>query len=105
MLLTSFTLQLLAQAQLREAPVTLGQSYVVLNGPWRLDTGDDLGWADPNFDDSAWETADLTTPPRGHVPRWVARRRGSPGTLCSNDCERSFQSYYAAHSRFPVRPC
>jgi hypothetical protein len=62
--------------------VTLGQSVVALNGPWKFHTGDNALWAEPYFDDSAWETVDLT-PPRGahdgdvglngYVPGWQAR--------------------------------
>jgi hypothetical protein len=33
----------------------LGQSDVKLNGFWQFHTGDDLGWASPSLDDSAWE--------------------------------------------------
>jgi hypothetical protein len=64
------------------APITLGQSVVPLNGPWKFHTGDDPRWADPSFDDSFWETIDLTPLPgahdadvglTGYVPGWTAR--------------------------------
>src|SRR6202451_3198843 len=50
------------------AQVTLGQSAVLLNGPWKFSVGDSpidpkTGqplWAEPEFDDSKWETVDLT---------------------------------------------
>jgi hypothetical protein len=60
--------------------IAIGESVVALNGPWKFHTGDDLRWADPNFDDSAWETVDLTAPPgahdsdvglSGYVPGWA----------------------------------
>lgn len=63
-------------------PVTLGQSVVALNGPWRFHIGDDPRWADPSFDDSNWETVDLTgtsqttvpgVPVPGFVSGWTAR--------------------------------
>jgi hypothetical protein len=70
-------------------PITLGQSVVNLNGPWKFHTGDGTTWADPNFDDSAWESVDLTAPPgahdddvglTGYVPGWGARgHRGYSG--------------------------
>jgi len=44
-------------------PITIGRSVVALNGPWKFHIGDGPGWADPNFDDSDWETMDLTPPP------------------------------------------
>jgi serine phosphatase RsbU (regulator of sigma subunit) len=68
------------------AQVTLGQATVALNGPWKFRTGDNLQWADPEFDDSAWGTMDLTPPPgsydpitgnSGFVPGWTTR--GFPG--------------------------
>ncbi len=48
--------------------VTLGQSVVALNGPWKFHVGDDPRWADSNFDDSQWETVDLTPTPQTTVP-------------------------------------
>lgn len=33
----------------------LGRATVNLNGPWQFHEGDNLGWAQPGFDDSAWE--------------------------------------------------
>lgn len=66
--------------------ITLGQSIVALNGPWKFHIGDNPAWADPNFDDSQWETVDLT-PKAGaidptvgfsnYVPGWTAK--GHPG--------------------------
>lgn len=62
--------------------IILGQAVVALNGPWKFHTGDDSRWAEPNFDDSSWETVDLTPPPgahdsdvglTGYVPGWKAR--------------------------------
>ena len=55
---------------------------MTLDGPWRFHTGDAPGWADPAFDDSGWESVDLTAPPgahdpdvglSGYVPGWSAR--------------------------------
>lgn len=42
------------------AALTLGESTIHLNGPWRFRTGDDPSWADVAFDDSGWENVDLT---------------------------------------------
>jgi hypothetical protein len=77
------------------AHVTLGQAAVPLYGPWKFAVGDSpidpkTGqplWAEPGFDDSKWETVDLTpkdgaTDPvgglSGYVPGWTAK--GHPGT-------------------------
>ena len=63
-------------------PVTLGQSVVTLYGPWKFHVGDNPQWADPSFDDSQWETVDLTPTPQttlpavpipGFVSGWTAR--------------------------------
>jgi len=65
----------------------LGDATVPLTGPWKFHTGDNMAWAQPGFDDSAWATMDLT-PTSGpyhpifgngeYVPGWTAR--GYKGT-------------------------
>jgi len=74
--------------------ITLGQSAVPLYGPWKFTVGDSPVdptshtplWAQQRFDDSKWETVDLT--PKngaldpvsglaGYVPGWTAK--GHPG--------------------------
>jgi hypothetical protein len=64
------------------AQVHIGPAAVPLNGPWKFNPGDDPRWADPAFDDSAWEAVDLTPLPGAHdsdvglpryVPGWAAR--------------------------------
>ena len=35
--------------------ITLGQSIVALNGPWKFHIGDNPQWAQPGFDDSGWQ--------------------------------------------------
>jgi hypothetical protein len=58
--------------------VTLGDSSKNLNGPWRFHTGDDPAWAQTSFDDSTWESMDLTPPKPGAMgPGWT--KRGHPG--------------------------
>ena len=49
-----------AASPYRTASIELGESVVRLNGPWRFHTGDDAAWAQPGFDDSAWESVDLS---------------------------------------------
>lgn len=74
--------------------VSIGQSVVPLNGPWKFHVGDSPIdpsthrplWAEPGFNDSGWETVDLT-PKSGStdpisgladfVPGWTAK--GHPG--------------------------
>ncbi|MGD0649217.1 MAG: SpoIIE family protein phosphatase [Acidobacteriaceae bacterium] len=74
--------------------ITLGQSVYPLNGPYKFTVGDSPIdpathqplWAEPSFDDSAWETVDLTPPEgsfdpiagiSGYVPGWTSK--GHPG--------------------------
>jgi hypothetical protein len=76
------------------APLVLGPSVVALNGPWKFQIGDSPTdtrtgkplWAEPNFDDSHWETVDLTPQPglsdpftgdRRYVGGWTTK--GHPG--------------------------
>ena len=70
--------------------ITVGDSTASLNGPWKFHIGDSPldpasntpVWAEPEFDDSKWETVDLTPPDSsldpvygisGMVPGWTAR--------------------------------
>jgi Stage II sporulation protein E (SpoIIE)/Beta-galactosidase jelly roll domain len=48
--------------------VVLGSSSVELNGPWKFHKGDDLQWAQPDFNDSGWPSMDLTPPPGSYDP-------------------------------------
>lgn len=66
--------------------ITIGNSVAVLDGQWKFHTGDNMQWAQPKYDDSAWATMDLTPPKgsydpiigsSGFVPGWTAR--GYPG--------------------------
>src|SRR5215813_14161421 len=69
-------------AMAADQDVVLGASVVPLHGPWKFHTGDDPRWASPSFDDSDWESVDLTPAPgahdgdvglMGYVPGWIAR--------------------------------
>ena len=74
--------------------ITLGQAVVPLNGPWKFQVGDSpidratntLLWAEPAFDDSQWESVDLTPQPGivdpfladpAYVQGWTTK--GHPG--------------------------
>jgi hypothetical protein len=59
----------------------IGESVVVLTGPWRFHPGDDPAWAQPSFNDASWDTMDFTPPngsydpttgSSGFVPGWTA---------------------------------
>jgi Stage II sporulation protein E (SpoIIE) len=62
--------------------VQLGSSSVELTGPWKFHIGDDMTWAQPDVDDSLWDSMDLTPPAgsadatlgtSGYLPGWTAR--------------------------------
>jgi hypothetical protein len=66
--------------------VTLGDGTAELSGLWKFHTGDDMAWAQPDFDDSSWKALDLTPPAgsanaalgtSGYLPGWTAN--GFPG--------------------------
>ncbi|NLR56840.1 glycoside hydrolase [Chitinophaga polysaccharea] len=55
---------------------------ITLNGPWKFKTGDNQQWAQSDFNDSNWESINLTAPAgahdgdvglSGYVPGWAAR--------------------------------
>ena len=48
--------------------VVLGSSTVELNGPWKFHKGDNLAWAQPEFNDAGWSAMDLTPPPGSYDP-------------------------------------
>lgn len=66
--------------------VTLGDGTAELSGMWKFHTGDDMAWAQQDFDDSRWRSIDVT-PPAGsedtargtsaYLPGWTAN--GYPG--------------------------
>lgn len=75
------------RANEQAVPVTLGQSTAPLYGPWKFHTGDNPQWANPNFDDSAWTTMDLTPPPGSVDPM------GNSSSLVSGWTGRGFAGY------------
>ncbi len=82
------------QPQSTITDIHLGDSVVALNGPWKFGIGDSpvdpatgkALWAEPGFNDSAWENVDLTgaegaidpiAGTTGYLPGWTAK--GHPG--------------------------
>lgn len=54
-LLMGLTLTMIA-APASAQPMDEWERLIDLRGPWHFDIGDDPDWAEPNFDDSAWES-------------------------------------------------
>jgi len=57
---------LLVSSNISAGTVNGVPSRIILNGPWKFKTGDNLQWACPNFNDSEWETIDLTAAEGAH---------------------------------------
>lgn len=66
----------------RAMRIRIDRASHLLTGPWSFRLGDDMRRAAPDFDDSRWETVDLTPAPGAHdsdvgltnyVPGWWAR--------------------------------
>lgn len=90
-----------ASAARSSVPIVLGHSIAPLDGPWKFHTGDDPRWADPAFDDSSWESMDLSAPPDAndgdvgitpYTSGWSSK--GYPG----------YQGYAWYRLRFTVTP-
>lgn len=91
--------------------ITIGRSVIPLYGPWKFMPGDapldpvthQPLWANPAFDDSHWESVDLTAPASsfdpvggfsGYLPGWT--RRGHPGLWG--------YAWYRLHLRVSAQP-
>jgi len=91
--------------------VNIGESVIALYGPWKFQVGDSPLdpvthaplWADPRFDDSKWETVDLTPKAgsldpvsglSGYVPGWT--QKGHPGYWG--------YAWYRIHAHIATRP-
>jgi Stage II sporulation protein E (SpoIIE) len=69
-----------AQAQSVPFQARIGNSVVILTGPWKFSPGDNPAWAQPGFNDSHWGTLSLSPPAgsydpvtgsSGYVPGWT----------------------------------
>lgn len=58
------------------------KNIIPLNGPWKFIVGDNMQYSQSSYDDSGWETMDLTAPPgvhdddvglSGFIPGWTAK--------------------------------
>jgi len=72
----------LSHSTTTEEALRTDKNVMPLDGPWKFIAGDDLQYALPNYDDSGWETIDLTAPLGAHdddvglsgfVPGWAAK--------------------------------
>src|SRR5882672_9595483 len=65
-----------------EETLRTDKNITTLNGPWKFMVGDNMQYAQSSYDDSGWETMDLTAPPgahdddvglSGYIPGWTAK--------------------------------
>ena len=73
--------------------VVLGSSSVELNGPWKFHKGDDMRWAQPDFNDSGWPSMDLT-PPAGSYDPFLGTSGFMPGWTALGDAGYSGYAWY-----------
>ena len=73
--------------------VVLGSSSVDLNGPWKFHKGDDLQWAQPDFNDSGWPSMDLT-PPQGSYDPFLGTSGFMPGWTALGDAGYAGYAWY-----------
>jgi hypothetical protein len=91
---------LLSQAEV----ITLGNSAVALNGPWRFQPGDSPWvngapvWAQPGFDDSRWTAMDVT-PKEGAVDLMIGTTGYVPGWTQKGYPELSGYAWYRLRLR------
>jgi hypothetical protein len=93
------------------APITLGQFAAPLNGPWKFQIGDSpmdpatgkLLWVEPGFDDSKWETMDLT-PRAGTADPWNGDPRWVPGWTLKGHPGYTGWAWYRLRVRVSGRP-
>lgn len=71
----------LSHSTTTEETLRADKNIIPLTGPWKFVAGDDMQYALPDYDDSEWETMDLSAPPGAHdddvglsgfVPGWAA---------------------------------
>ena len=82
LLLVAGTFMYLSYSSTTEETLRSNKHLTTLNGPWKFIAGDNLQYAESNYDDSQWENMDLTAPPgvhdddvglSGYVPGWTAK--------------------------------
>ena len=91
--------------------IGLGQAVVQLNGPWRFEIGDSPRdpatggpiWAEPGFDDSKWETVDLT-PPKGTFEPWSGASGYVPGWTSRGHAGYSGYAWYRIRVKVEAQP-
>jgi len=83
--------------------VVLGSSTVELTGPWKFHKGDNLDWAQPDFNDSGWSAMDLT-PPQGSYDPFLGTSGFVPGWTVLGDAGYSGYAWYRLNANVQYDP-
>src|SRR5882757_2963376 len=82
LLLVAGTFMYLSYSSTTEETLRSDKHLTTLNGPWKFIAGDNMQYAESNYDDSQWENMDLTASPgahdddvglSGYIPGWTAK--------------------------------
>jgi hypothetical protein len=82
LLLVAGTFIYLSYSSTTEETLRSDTQLATLNGPWKFMAGDNMRYAESNYDDSQWENMDLTAPPgvhdddvglSGYIPGWTSK--------------------------------
>jgi hypothetical protein len=82
LLLVAGTFMYLSWSSTTEETLRSDKYLTTLNGPWKFLAGDNMQYAEYNYNDSAWENMDLTAPAgvhdddvglSGYIPGWTAK--------------------------------
>src|SRR6478735_5711209 len=82
LLLVAVTFMYLSYSSTTEEALRSDKHLTTLNGPWKFIAGDNMQYAESNYDDSQWENMDLAAPSgvhdddvglSGYIPGWTAK--------------------------------
>jgi hypothetical protein len=83
--------------------VVLGSSTVELTGPWKFHKGDNMDWAQSDFNDSGWAAMDLT-PRQGSIDPFLGTRGFVPGWTVLGDAGYSGYAWYRLKANVQYDP-
>jgi Stage II sporulation protein E (SpoIIE) len=83
--------------------VDLGSSTVELTGPWKFHKGDNMDWAQPDFNDAGWSSMDLTPPPGSYDP-FLGTSGFVPGWTVLGDAGYSGYAWYRLKANVQYDP-
>lgn len=82
LLLVAGTFMYFSYFSITEEALRSDKNLITLNGPWKFIAGDNMQYAQSSYNDSGWETMNLSAPPgvhdddvglSGFIPGWTAK--------------------------------